>query len=199
MTNIQNVIQMTLVILAAGSVAEKQANAIIAKAVGNDVDEMFINAVVAGVKSGAVKPEAAAKQLADMAAAAEEANANTAAPVVTNTASDSGIIVSGINNVITFAAPGVVAGNGKKDKSSKAAKGESKDDKKAKMTAEESDKALESADHAVAVWYEKDTKSGTAIYKVDGNEKDSGNGYDGWCDCGSRRFINSGPSRRVQL
>ena len=62
-----------------------------------------------------------------------------------------------------------MAGSGKKAKD-KAGKAAAEDDKKPKMTAAESDAALESATHAVAVWYPKDTKAGKAVYKIDDQE-----------------------------
>ena len=162
----KQLIIITLSIVACGSVETAQAKAAIKAATDNKVADIWVDVILAGVKSGAVTAEAAAKQLTDMAAAAEEKAEKPATPVaaVTNTASDSGIIVSGSGNTINFVAPGsIVSGNGKK--SSKAA---AEDGGKKKMTSAESDAALESADHGVAVWYPKDSKAGKAIYKIDG-------------------------------
>lgn len=162
---------MTLAIFAANGVKEADAKAAIKAATGDKIADIFIGIILAGVKSGAVKPEAAAKQLADMATADDKADTKAAVPVaqVTNNADNGAIIVSGAGNTINFVAPGsVVSGNGKKTKGGKGNTGEG--EKKAKMTAEESDAALNSATHAVAVWYPKDTKTGQAIYKVDGDE-----------------------------
>lgn len=163
------IIIITLTTLACGSIEAAQAKAAIKAAVGNSVADIFIDIIIAGVKSGTVTVEAAAKQLTDMATATDnDKDTKTTAPIaqVTNTASEGGIIVSGAGNTIIFVAPdSVVAGNGKKGKGSK---GNSADgEKKAKMTAEESDAAMQSATHAVAVWYPKDAKAGQAIYQID--------------------------------
>lgn len=162
------IIIITLTTLACGSIEAAQAKAAIKAATDNKVADIFIDIILAGVKSGAVAVEIAAKQLTDMAAAEDKKADKPVTPVaaVTNTASEGAIIVSGAGNTINFVAPGsVVAGNGKKGKGNK---GNSADgEKKAKMTAEESDAAMQSATHAVAVWYPKDAKAGQAIYQID--------------------------------
>lgn len=126
-TTMITMITMTLTVLAAGGIDEAAATAAIKAAIGDKVADIFVNIIVAGVKSGAVKPEVAAKQLAEMSTAAEETAAEETA--------------------------------------AEAAK-----EKKAKMTAEESDAAAASADHIVALWYPKNAKSGKAIYRIDNGE-----------------------------
>lgn len=121
-TTMITMITMTLTVLAAGGIDEAAATAAIKAAIGDKVADIFVNIIVAGVKSGAVKPEVAAKQLAEMSTAAEETAAEAAK------------------------------------------------EKKAKMTAEESDAAAASADHIVALWYPKNAKSGKAIYRIDNGE-----------------------------